>query len=552
MPGKGKRRSARLLKLEEQKNDGDSAIGLLDPWQIIRNSISGPSARGKRKRNGEIQDFQQLQGEASCSHQPLDAAHGDNLSSQSSVGQIIDYILDELELRDRHELFAMPDDIQVTDYAERVDRPSDLATLRQKNKDGMYKALVHFENDVCMVFQKAMSMNSQDTVPFREALSLLDQAKHVFLSLRHNQMYTESELAAWRQRHLVQQQQQPVTPARREGDNGGPSRQHPAAATLSPRPAAATPRKKQENARTGGGGNAPESQRAATTQRRGKESTGTPPGKNPRKAATAGVGGAGVARRRLTYTNGAGAGQGRRERDMAMAMPVFEGRHVITLLHPPQEHAYRDSLQGFVRHAGLKARVAAEFRTLECVARARHSPVPYYWNGGSFAPGAGAGAAGFLPAPPTTPPPGGATAPSSADRAPGTECKLETDEVLKLFVLMGTPAAFLDRAKQMFGGEKREESAKEGQATKAAADDATAAAAAATEPAHKSATDQPGHGSRGAGGGGEPAAAFGPFAPPKLVLPSRLGFGQFAGSSAQPFKVKKPSTPNASGKKKVS
>ena len=56
MSGKGKRRSARLLKLEEEKNDGDSGgVCLLDPWQIIRNSISGSSARGKRKRNGEIQ-----------------------------------------------------------------------------------------------------------------------------------------------------------------------------------------------------------------------------------------------------------------------------------------------------------------------------------------------------------------------------------------------------------------------------------------------------------------------------------------------------------------
>jgi hypothetical protein len=54
MSGKGKRRSARLLKLEEQKNDG-GAVCFLDPWQIIRNSISGPSARGKRKRNEGIQ-----------------------------------------------------------------------------------------------------------------------------------------------------------------------------------------------------------------------------------------------------------------------------------------------------------------------------------------------------------------------------------------------------------------------------------------------------------------------------------------------------------------
>ena len=116
MSGKGKRRSARLLKLEEEKNDGDSGgVCLLDPWQIIRNSISGSSARGKRKRNEEIQVncvgshwvlpssnslhtcvelficrlpgshlpgdlFQQLQGEASCSHQqPLDAPNSSTL-----------------------------------------------------------------------------------------------------------------------------------------------------------------------------------------------------------------------------------------------------------------------------------------------------------------------------------------------------------------------------------------------------------------------------------------------------------------------------------------
>jgi uncharacterized protein YdaL len=35
--------------------------------------------------------------------------------------------------------------VQVTDYAERVSRPGDFATLRQKNKDGMYTALEQFE-----------------------------------------------------------------------------------------------------------------------------------------------------------------------------------------------------------------------------------------------------------------------------------------------------------------------------------------------------------------------------------------------------------------------
>ncbi|XP_012704582.1 uncharacterized protein LOC101760973 [Setaria italica] len=518
MSGKGKRRSARLLKLEEEKNDGDSAgVCLLDPWQIIRNSIS------------------------------------DNSTSQSSVGQIIEYILDELELRDRHELFAMPDDIQVTDYAERVSRPGDFATLRQKNKDGMYTALEQFENDVYMVFQRAITMNSQNTVPFREAMSLLDQAKQVFMSLKNNQMFSETELAAWRKRYL-DQLQQPITPEGREVGNRGPPRH--AAATPSKLPAT-TPRKKsaaetkkQENASAGAGGNTPENQRAR--QRGAKESKGTAPGKKARKAetwfagdaaTTAGAAGASVvARRRLTYNEGAGADQGWR----TMARPVFQGRHV-TFNSLPQEHTYRNSLHGFVRHAGLKARVAAEFRTLECVARARHSHVPQCWNG--FAPGAG-----FLP--PTPRPLGAAAAaapeatparpPSAADLAAAApECKLETDEVLKLFVLMGTPAAFLERAKKMFGEGEREESARkdgQGQATRAA-DGARVGAATAAETGQK----------RGASEPSAAAAACGPFAPPKLV-PGRLGFGQFAGSSAQPFKLKsKPSTSsNAASKKKIS
>ncbi|CAL4930826.1 unnamed protein product [Urochloa decumbens] len=527
MSGKGKRRSARLLKLEEEKNDGD--VCLLDPWQIIRNSISGSSARGKRKRNEEIQ----LQGEASCSHQqPLDAPNSNNSTSQSSVGQIIEYILDELELRDRHELFAMPDDIQVTDYAERVSRPGDFATLRQKNKDGMYTALEQFENDVYMVFQRAITMNSQNTVPFREAMSLLDQAKLVFMSLKNNQMFSETELAAWRQRHLDHQLQQPITPEGREAGNRGPPRH--AAAALLPPPTAAMPRKKstaemkkQESAGTGAGGNTPENQRARQRGARG-ERKGTPPGKKARKAtAVAGVGAGVVARRRLTYSEDSGADQGWR----TMARPVFQGRHV-TIHNQPQEHTYRDSLHGFVRHAGLKARVAAEFRTLECVARARHSPVPQCWSG--LAP-----AAGFLP-PPPRPPEAAAAAAPEATPAAAPECKLETDEVLKLFVLMGTPAAFLDRAKKMFGDGGPEESArKDGQAT-VAADDARRGAATAAEAGEKS-------------GAREPSPA-GPFAPPKLV-PGRLGFGQFAGSSAQPFKLKsKPASTssNAAGKKRIS
>jgi hypothetical protein len=114
-------------------------------------------------------------------------------------------------------------------------------------------------------------------------MALLDQAKLVFMSLKSNQMFSESELAAWHQRH-ADQLQQPITPEGREGGGRGPSR-HMAALPL--QPSAGTPRKrraaeakKQENANTGGS-NTPENQRGR--QRGARESKATPPGKKARK-----------------------------------------------------------------------------------------------------------------------------------------------------------------------------------------------------------------------------------------------------------------------------
>lgn len=180
--------------------------------------------------------------------------------------------------------------------------------------------------------------------------------------------------------------------------------------------------------------------------------------------------------------------------------------------HPQVQggHTYQDSLRRFVRHAGLKARLATEFKILDCDTRGRHNPSPAsYWNG--FAPNTGtyypsSAAATALRT----------TSPSSGGERPFPDCKLETDDLLSLVMLMGTPA-FLERAKHMFGYTGAEESSK----VTRAADDAKVAVTEAPQTSDA----------------GDPAATFGPFAPPKLPL-GRLGFSQFAGSSAQPFMVK--------------
>lgn len=160
---------------------------------------------------------------------------------------------------------------------------------------------------------------------------------------------------------------------------------------------------------------------------------------------------------------------------------------------------------------------------LECENRARQNPsLASYWN--SFATGGGS----YYPPSPSstalqTPPSGGAI----GKQAPAPECKLETDGLLMLvapmgdreFLERGTPA-FLERAKQVFRDTRSEGSSKGGHVTEATA---STPVQAQTNGACQSAS----------------AINFGPFAPPKLA-PGRLGFGQFAGSSAPQFKLKPP------------
>jgi hypothetical protein len=169
------------------------------------------------------------------------------------------------------------------------------------------------------------------------------------------------------------------------------------------------------------------------------------------------------------------------------------------------------------------ARLAAEFKSHECENRARQIPSPAsYWNG--FATGGGSY---FLPSPSSTalqtPPSGGAV----GKQASVPECKLEMEGLLTLvapmaaadFLERGTPE-FLERAKQMFHDKHNEGSSKGGRVTEATA---PTPVPAQTNDACQSAS----------------AINFGPFGPPKLA-PGRLGFGQFAGSSAPPFKLKPP------------
>nr|CAD1833104.1 unnamed protein product [Ananas comosus var. bracteatus] len=108
--------------------------------KVVENGIA--SVHNKR---GGANKTKQANQESNYYAQEVATSENGNSSSNSSTDRIIEYVLDVLELKDTNELFTMPDDIQISDYSERVNKPGDFATLRQKHKDGMYKSLEQFE-----------------------------------------------------------------------------------------------------------------------------------------------------------------------------------------------------------------------------------------------------------------------------------------------------------------------------------------------------------------------------------------------------------------------
>ncbi|CAL5423709.1 unnamed protein product [Camellia sinensis] len=93
---------------------------------------------------------------------------------------ILELVLDILQRRDTHELFAEP----VEDYYEIIKEPMDFGTMRAKHHEGMYTNLEQFEHDVFLIPRNAMHFNSTGTIYFKEARAIYDLAKKVFHVLK--------------------------------------------------------------------------------------------------------------------------------------------------------------------------------------------------------------------------------------------------------------------------------------------------------------------------------------------------------------------------------
>ncbi|KAJ6993177.1 hypothetical protein NC653_016336 [Populus alba x Populus x berolinensis] len=143
--------------------------------------------------------------------------------------RILEHIVDILQRRDTHELFAEPVDPnevgndqkfpyisrmlsflvhciygiaanKVEEYYEIIQEPMDFGTMRAKLHEGMYKSLEQFEHDVFLISGNAMHFNSSSTIYFRQARAIAELAKKVFHVLKTDLDNFELEFSGTRRR----------------------------------------------------------------------------------------------------------------------------------------------------------------------------------------------------------------------------------------------------------------------------------------------------------------------------------------------------------------
>ncbi|XP_057484185.1 uncharacterized protein LOC130770677 isoform X3 [Actinidia eriantha] len=156
----------------------------------------------KKKRLDELADAStQQHGEnRKCEDSPI---NNTVLMSPEQLPEkhILEGVLDILQLRDTHEIFAQPvDPKEVEGYYDFIEEPMDFGTMRAKLHEEKYTTLQQFEHDVFLMFNNAMRFNSSATIYFRQARSLHELATRVFHVLKTDPMKIEHEFPLTRRR----------------------------------------------------------------------------------------------------------------------------------------------------------------------------------------------------------------------------------------------------------------------------------------------------------------------------------------------------------------
>ncbi|KAM7261663.1 hypothetical protein ACFE04_020740 [Oxalis oulophora] len=114
---------------------------------------------------------------------------------------MLQLILDILQRKDTHEIFAEPvDSKEVEDYYEIIKEPMNFGTMRAKLHEGMYKTLEQFKRDVLLISRNAMQFNSPSTIFFRQARAIHELAIKVFHALKTDPKNLEFEFSEAKRR----------------------------------------------------------------------------------------------------------------------------------------------------------------------------------------------------------------------------------------------------------------------------------------------------------------------------------------------------------------
>nr|XP_043640317.1 uncharacterized protein LOC122611361 [Erigeron canadensis] len=106
----------------------------------------------------------------------------------------LEVILDKLQKKDIYGVYAAPvDPDELPDYYDVIKHPMDFATVRKKLAKGLYLTLKEFESDVLLICTNAMQYNAPDTIYYKQASSIQEQAKLRFQRLRSNVDRSEIE-----------------------------------------------------------------------------------------------------------------------------------------------------------------------------------------------------------------------------------------------------------------------------------------------------------------------------------------------------------------------
>ncbi|KAK9289414.1 hypothetical protein L1049_007569 [Liquidambar formosana] len=230
----GNRRSPRISALDVRKAQRPTRVRY--PVEVSQNSMEeemeqdsgnevGPPSWTRARKKRKLRPVEQVARDSpnhgdhpTNSDQPLvvkakdSPKHEDHATytGQTSVvssatwmpeKRILELILDILQRRDTHEIFAEPvDPKEVEDYYEIIKEPMDFGTMRAKLHEGMYKNLEQFEHDIFLISRNAMHFNSSGTIFFRQARAIHELAKKVFHVLKTEPENLELEFSVTRRR----------------------------------------------------------------------------------------------------------------------------------------------------------------------------------------------------------------------------------------------------------------------------------------------------------------------------------------------------------------